>query len=117
MVASGETRSGIARLERRNSLGDGRIATDQIRSAADSARRVEHGDEDSRDIVARDLAARQALTESDPARTGVVGESAGTYHRRIEAARTYRIVGAALRAQVHAEGVITSRARGSPPCC
>jgi hypothetical protein len=62
LVASGETRSGIARLERRNSLGDGRIATDQVRSAADRARRVEHSDEDSRDIVARDLPARQALT-------------------------------------------------------
>jgi hypothetical protein len=59
-----------------------------IRSrAADRGRRVEHLDEDRRDVVPGDLPAAHVLAEIDSAGARVVGEPAGTDHSSVEPAR------------------------------
>jgi hypothetical protein len=87
-------------------LSNRRIATNQIHCAADRTGRVEHGDEDCGDIVAGNPSARKVFPEAYPTCASVIGQAAGAYDGRLQPAVAYRIVRAALRPQIHTEGVV-----------
>jgi Amino acid permease len=96
-------------LDRRDGLRDRGVSADQVDRTADRVRRIEHGNEDRRDVVARDLPTGNVLAELDATLAWVVGESTGPHHRPVELACPHRVICTALRTQVHAEGVVAGR--------
>src|SRR5204862_6831108 len=90
----------------RDGLLDRRLAADQVERGPDRAALVQNGEKGRGDVVAADLATRDALPRLDAPRSRLVRQSPGPGDRPVQAAPPQLLVGPRLGAEVDGEHLV-----------